>query len=130
VHDLNILPLPFPDNEFHLITASQVLEHCGRQGDWKFFFDQFTEFWRILKPHGHLSASVPHWKSQWAWGDPSHTRVITPGTLLFLSQREYDKQVGVTTMSDFRFCYHADFEIHFQSEDENHFHFDLIALKD
>ena len=52
----------------------------------------------------------------WAWGDPSHTRVITSGTLAFLSQRQYRSQVDgnpgpKSAMSDFRPWYSADFEI-------------------
>lgn len=111
VHDLEELPYPFEDNEFDEIHAYEVLEHTGQQGDWRFFFAQFTEFWRILKPGGALVASVPHWAGKWAWGDPSHKRVINEGTLVFLDQEEYEKQVGVTAMSDFRFVYKGNFKI-------------------
>jgi predicted SAM-dependent methyltransferase len=76
VHDLNVLPYPFQDNTFTEIHAYEVLEHTGRQGDWQFFFDQFYQFWRLLKPDGYLIGTVPMWDSPWAWGDPQHTRVI------------------------------------------------------
>jgi SAM-dependent methyltransferase len=111
VHDLEDLPYPFPDNTFSEIHAYEVLEHLGRQGDWKGFFAQFSELWRILKPDGVLAATCPSYRSMWAWGDPSHTRVLTSGTLVFLSQAQYALQVGKTAMSDFRFCYRADFEL-------------------
>jgi SAM-dependent methyltransferase len=111
VHDLEVLPYPFGDNEFDEIHAYEVLEHTGAQGDWRFFFGQFNEFWRILKPGGVLAGSVPHWGTKWAWGDPSHKRVINEGTFVFLDQREYEKQVGQTPMSDFHFVYHGDFEV-------------------
>ncbi len=52
VWDLMELPLPFPDNEFDEIHAYQVLEHLGQQGDYKLFFAQFSEFWRLLCQHG------------------------------------------------------------------------------
>jgi SAM-dependent methyltransferase len=77
VHDLNVLPYPFLDSTFDEIHAYEVLEHCGRQGDWKFFLDQFAELWRILKPGGFLVATCPMWDGPWAWGDPGHTRVIS-----------------------------------------------------
>ncbi len=43
----------FPDdNLFDEIHAYEVLEHVGTQGDYKRFFWQFGQFWRILKPDG------------------------------------------------------------------------------
>ena len=76
-HDLDVLPYPFEDNTFDEIHAYEVLEHCGHQGDWIFFFQQFTELWRILKPKGVLVGSCPNWDSPWAWGDPGHRRIIS-----------------------------------------------------
>jgi len=93
----------FPyDNTFDEIHAYEVLEHCGRQGDFAKFFWLFGQLWRILKPNGYLCATVPHWQSLWAWGDPGHTRVINEGTIIFLNRAEYDKQLGKTAMSDYR----------------------------
>lgn len=104
-------PLPFDDSSFDEIAAYEVLEHIGAQGDYKTFFRQFSDYWRVLKPGGHLCATVPMWNGLWAWGDPSHRRIINLGTLGFLDQSEYQRQVGVTPMSDFRFCYRADFTV-------------------
>lgn len=129
VHDLNVLPLPFADNSFNEIHAYEVLEHCGRQGDWRFFFDQFSEFWRILKPDGWFVATVPMWDSPWAWGDPGHTRVITDGSLSFLSQEQYTKQIGNTAMTDYRPVYKADFLPFACNETEHTFGFVLKAIK-
>lgn len=108
--DLNERPLPFADNEFDCILAYEVLEHIGVQGDYKRFFEEFSEYWRILKPDGTLEGTVPHWGGPWAWGDPSHTRVIPLESFTFLDQTEYEKQVGKTAMIDFRYIYKADFE--------------------
>lgn len=129
VADLTVLPLELNNDLFDEIHAYEVLEHTGHQGDYRFFFDQFAEFWRILKPNGLFCATCPSYKSMWAWGDPSHTRVLSSGSLSFLSQDEYKKQVGVTAMSDFRFCYTADFKIEWVSEDKNTLAFVLRALK-
>lgn len=129
VADLNLFPYPFMDNEFDEIHAYEVLEHTGTQGDYKFFFAQFSEFWRILKPNGHLLAICPKWDSVWAWGDPSHTRTLQKEQLVFLSQAEYERQVGVTPMSDFRNIYKADFQIIYSEEDDVSFHFILKAIK-
>lgn len=129
VHDLEKLPYPFAADTFDEIHAYEVLEHLGRQGDWRFFFDQFAELWRILKPGGYLAATCPSYRSMWAWGDPSHTRVITSGSLVFLSQKQYEKQVGVTPMSDFRHYYKADFQAVHVAEDDISLVFVLQAIK-
>lgn len=129
VHDLNILPYPFEDNTFDEIHAYQVLEHLGKQGDWKFFFDQFAELWRILKPGGLLIATVPAWDSPWAWGDPGHTRVITRGSLLFLNQEVYEVEIGKTHMTDYRPWYKANLKQVAENEDEHHYGFILKAIK-
>jgi SAM-dependent methyltransferase len=110
VHDLTVLPLPFADDTFDEIHAYEVLEHTGQQGDWRFFFAQFSEFWRILKPGGVLLGTSPAPASNWVWGDPGHTRVISPEAVTFLVQPQYTAQVGITPMTDYRFVYRADFE--------------------
>lgn len=131
VHDLESLPYPFPDNHFDELHAYCVLEHCGRQGDWRFFFDQFTEFWRIAKPGATFHALVPRHDSPWAWGDPSHTRIISLETLGFLSQAFMAEHVGEETpMSDFRWYYKADWLCVAQSlPSPHHFGFVLRAIK-
>lgn len=101
LHDLEDFPYPFEDGQFSEIHAYEVLEHCGRQGDWRFFFGQWSEFHRILKDGGLFFGTVPTLESMWAWGDPSHTRVIPLVQLEFLSQSFYE-QVGRTAASDFR----------------------------
>jgi SAM-dependent methyltransferase len=111
VHDLNVLPYPFADDTFDQIHIYEVMEHLGQQGDFKTFFAQWSEFWRILKPGGHLVGTSPGEASPWAWGDPGHTRIIGQECLAYLDQAEYTKQVGKTAMTDYRFCYAADFEV-------------------
>jgi SAM-dependent methyltransferase len=127
VHDLTVLPLPFEDNTFDEIHAYEVLEHTGQQGDWRFFFAQFTEFWRILKPGGHFFGTTPGPHSP--WGDPGHTRVISHDVITFLSQAEYTKQVGVSPMTDYRFVYQADFDIQYVRTSATAFLFGLEAVK-
>jgi hypothetical protein len=129
--NLTDLPLPFEENTFNEIHAYEVLEHTGRQGDYVFFFAQFTDFWRILKPGGLLFATAPLPNSVWAWGDPSHSRILSKESLTFLDQQEYINQVGITPMSDFRYLYQADFVLALLREDATlgRWEFTLQAVK-
>lgn len=121
--------LPFSDNTFDEIHAYEVLEHLAYQGDFKFFFREFSEYARILKPGGRFYASVPAVGSLWVWGDPSHKRTIQKESLIFLSQDEYKKQVGVTPMSDFRNIYKADFKYLVSKDTPDRFYFCLEVVK-
>lgn len=128
VYDLEKIPLPFEDNSIEEIHAYEVLEHLGRQGDWKFFFSQWSDFWRMLKPNGLFFATVPMYTSVWALGDPSHTRVLPVECLTFLSQPAYE-QVGTTPMSDFRHVYKSDFDIVHVEKSPDTLQFVLQAIK-
>jgi len=130
VHDLTQLPLPFEDNSFDEVHAYDVMEHLGQQGDWRFFFAQWQDLWRILKDGGRFFGISPHWSSPWAWMDPGHTRAMGPEMLVFLCQPEY-AQVGRTPMTDYRFCYSGDFDIEFThiDPDSRQFSWGLRAVK-
>lgn len=128
VHDMNVIPLPFADDTFDEIHAYEVLEHCGTQGDYRFFFGQWADFWRVLRHGGMVFGTVPLPESPWAWGDPSHTRVIPRESFIFLSQPNY-AQVGKTPMSDFRYIYQADFDVEYMEDQGHCLAFALRAVK-
>jgi len=108
--DLTKHPLPFKDEEFDQVHAYDVLEHLAYQGDYEFFFKEFSEYWRILKNNGYFCASVPKKESIWALGDPSHKRIITIEQIIYLEQKIYE-QCGKTKISDFRYIWKKNFEI-------------------
>lgn len=62
VWNLNILPLPFPENSYDRIVARHVLEHCIE------LYPIFDELHRILKPTGSLFVEVPHEEGRWMEG--------------------------------------------------------------
>lgn len=119
VHDLNIISWPFENESFDEVHAYEVLEHFGSQGDYRSFFAHFYECWRILKPNGHLLASVPN-NPDWIFGDPGHTRVITKGSLTFLNQEDYKKQVGVTPITDYRWLWKGNFQLVWESNKDRY----------
>lgn len=122
----------FLNSVFDEVHAYEVLEHLGSQGDAESFFAHFSEIWRILKPGGHLFATVPSRFSPWLWGDPSHRRAILPESLVFLDQTQYILQLDgerKTPMSDFRHLYKADFDVVVSSDNHEHHLFCLRAVK-
>jgi hypothetical protein len=120
-----LLPTDFYDE----VHAYEVLEHLGSLGDYRAFFAHFAEIWRILKPDGHLCATVPSFHSRWLFGDPGHTRAILPESLVFLTQPQYDAQAGRTPMSDYRRDYRADFDLVLSRDDHQTHRFVLKAVK-
>src|SRR5262245_54216843 len=83
VWDLNERPLPFKVNIFDEIHAYEVLEHLGRGvGDYRSWFEEWSEWWRLLKPGGHFCGTSPSLNSRWLFGDPSHRRVVCPEAMV------------------------------------------------
>lgn len=106
VWNLERHPLPFDDESFDELHAYDVLEHLGTQGDWRGYFDEFADYWRILKPGGRFYIAVPIGES--AFADPGHTRFFQTNHFRLLSQRAYDESTDIT---DYRWYWKRDFEV-------------------
>ncbi|RJQ36795.1 class I SAM-dependent methyltransferase [Candidatus Parcubacteria bacterium] len=71
VHDLNVLPYPFPDRSFDRIEAFHVLEHLDRP------FAVMAELNRILRPGGVLHVKVPHFSRGFTHAEHAHGFDVT-----------------------------------------------------
>ena len=77
VADLNG-PWPWPDGSVDEIFSSHTLEHVDS-------FQHFlNECWRVLKPGAKAHLVVPHGRSDRALQDPTHKRIITEASFLYV----------------------------------------------
>lgn len=119
--------LPFADEEFDEIGAYDVLEHWGFQGDWRAWFGEFAEYWRILKPGGKFGAIVPIGED--ALVDPGHTRFIHANWFLFLNQQFYERALAAgKQVTDYRWFWRKNFDILFMERHGDH-HIAVLMVK-
>jgi len=76
VHDLNMLPLPFENDEFDYILCKDILEHFE-------YLPLLRELHRILKRGGIMEICVPHFTSQDNFIDPTHKKLFSFQTFSF-----------------------------------------------
>lgn len=117
LHGMRILP--FEDDSFDEIGAYDVLEHFGRQGDWRGWFTEMAEFHRILKPGGTFGIIVPIGGD--ALTDPGHTRFFHRTWFYFLSQEFYLASLKQgAPVTDYRWYWPLDFEVLFCEQQQDH----------
>lgn len=66
VHDLNVFPYPFKDDEIDEIWMDQVLEHLSDP------LKVVEELYRISKNDAAITIGVPYFRSFYATIDPTH----------------------------------------------------------
>jgi len=71
IHDLNVFPYPFADNEIDEIFLDNVLEHLDDP------MRVMQEIHRISKVNGSVKIIVPYFRSVWAFIDPTHKTFFT-----------------------------------------------------
>jgi predicted SAM-dependent methyltransferase len=74
VHDLDVIPWPWPDGSAEQIVGQDVFEHVANP------IGFMTEAHRVLMLGGVLILKSPHWKHQDAYTDPTHKRFCTEHT--------------------------------------------------
>lgn len=85
VHNLDIMPWPFQDNEFDLVFAHSVFEHLEDQ------IAIMEEMHRILKPGGRIIITVPHFRCTDAFTDSTHTHFFTTQSMDYYIRDEKNK---------------------------------------
>lgn len=99
VHDLNLVPWPWPDNSFDLVMASSVFEHLEID-----LVRSLDECWRILRPSGKLRVKVPHWQHDNGYADPTHRWRFSPRSFdVFVPDTKLGKELGFYTARKWRF---------------------------
>lgn len=76
VHDIEALPLPFPDEHFNEILCQDVLEHTD-------YPHIVKDLHRILKTGGVLHIRVPHFTSKNNFVDPTHRKLFSVSSFDF-----------------------------------------------
>jgi SAM-dependent methyltransferase len=99
VHDMKVVPWPFPDRSFDVVYANHVLEHLPD------LIQTMEEIHRILRRGGRLFVRVPHYRAPGAFQDPTHVRFFTERTF------EYFTPDGTTSLSPLNYYSKARFLI-------------------
>lgn len=127
IWDMEKRPIPFDENTFDEIGAYNCMEHWGKQGDWRGWFEEMAEYHRILKPNGTMGIIVPIGAD--ALADPGHTRFFHANYFGFLNQAFYESnEVKKTCFTDYRWHWKLNFDILFLEKQEDH-HFAVVLRK-
>ncbi len=95
VHNLDVYPWPFQDNEFDVVHLDNVLEHLSD------IISAMKEIHRISKNNATITIIVPYFRSKWACVDPTHKHFFTADTLsYFVKGHTYHERYAY---SDFAF---------------------------
>ena len=81
-HDLEKTPLPFKSNSIDKVISEHVMEHIVN------FIPLMEDIFRLLKPGGSVSITVPYYNSIGAFQDPTHVRFFTETTWRYFTKNE------------------------------------------
>ncbi len=109
IHDLNVVPYPFPDDEFDLIVGNQVIEHVDD------LMRVMAEVYRIARPGAIIRFDTPHYSDIASYTDPTHRRHLTTESFAYFTGDRPDfefyshvrlrpRAVRVTMLKLWRIC--------------------------
>jgi len=81
LHDLNDIPYPIKDSEFHEIYLDNVLEHLDN------VIEVMQEIHRIGKPEALVKIIVPYFRSRFAFVDPTHKHYFSVESLSYFDHK-------------------------------------------
>jgi len=93
VHDLNVHPWPFPDNQFREIHAYDVVEHLAD------VMATMEEVHRVSRPQAIVRITVPHFSCCNAFADPTHRHFFTSAAFDYFTD---DSDLNFYTQARFR----------------------------
>jgi len=95
LHDLNVFPYPFEDNEFDKVICKQVMEHLEKP------LDALREIHRISKPGATVIIEVPHFSCFYAFCSLHHKRFFS-----YFSLDTFIKKYGLFTIEKKLITFH------------------------
>lgn len=81
IHNLNVFPYPFKNDEIDEIYLDNVLEHLDDP------MKVMEEVHRICKSGGRVKVIVPYFRSVWAFIDPTHKNFFTVDSFAYFDPR-------------------------------------------
>lgn len=118
VHPVELGATFDPENKkFDDIHAYDSLEHWGKVGDWKGWFDELAVYHQLLRPGGTFRVLVPIGED--ALADPGHCRFFHENHFKFLVKDFYELNKG-KPISDYRWYINRWWDIKFMERIENH----------
>ena len=86
IHNLGVVPYPFPDDEFDLIIGNQVIEHVED------VLAVMAELYRIAKPGALIRLDTPHYSDIASFTDPTHRHHLTTESFSYFTgqRRDFD----------------------------------------
>ncbi len=83
IYDLNKLPWPFDEDEFHEVICQDILEHLGDLPS------VMQEISRISKRGGVVKIRTPHYSSHYAYNNPTHRHYFGYYTFEYFCRRGF-----------------------------------------
>jgi len=119
VHDLNVFPYPFAARSAEEIIMDNVLEHLDD------VMKVMEELYRLAEPGAIIRISVPYFKSNSAYTDPTHKHFFTETSFKYFTE---DNPLNFYTSARFEVL-RTELISHRQYRDAKHFFRNLLPFK-